>query len=395
MKASLADLGPGELDGRRALVRVDFNVPLESGRVADPRRIRSAYPTLDHLLEAGARPVLCSHLGRPGGRPEEALSLEPVARFLADDLGAPVAFRGPANSPEAVEDSRTLEDGEILVVENTRFLPGETTNDPGLSEELARLGDLFVNDAFAACHRAHASVVGVTGYLRPAVAGLLVRREVEMLDAVRRSPGVPLVLVVGGAKIADKLPVLEAFLDRADAFLVGGAMANTFLAARGHDMAASRLEEDLLDVAAGFMDRAGDRLHLPTDVVVARELEASEGRTVPVDGLPDGTAALDIGPETREAFGRLAEESRTLFWNGPMGVFEREPFAAGTRSMARAVAGATRQGGLTVVGGGDSARALHELEAEAGVTHVSTGGGAALTYLAEGSLPGIDALDGP
>lgn len=393
MKKSLAELDAGSVNDARVLVRVDFNVPLDDGGVADPRRVRAAYPTLKRLLADGGRPILCSHLGRPGGESVPALSLEPVARFLESDFGAAVSFRRSADSADTVGATRDLPPGEILVVENTRFLPGETSNDPDLSRKLARLGDLFVNDAFAACHRAHASVVGVTGHLRPAVAGLLVKREVEMLDAVRRSPGVPLVLLVGGAKTADKLPVLEAFVERADALLLGGAMANTFLAARGREMGASRFEEDMLEPARELMTQAGDRLYLPSDVVVAGGTDADRGRTVPVDRIPEGAMALDIGPETRETFGRIVEDARTLFWNGPMGLFERDPFAAGTRSMAEAVARSTRHGGLTVVGGGDSGRALRELGAEEGVTHLSTGGGAALTYLAEGSLPGIEALD--
>lgn len=393
MKKSVAQLEHAALRRRRVLVRVDFNVPLEDGRVADPRRIRATYPTLDRLLEADARPVLCSHLGRPDGRPVASLSLKPVARYLEEDLDTTVEFRGPADSDEAVAASRELSNGQILVVENTRFLPGEEQDDPGLSRRLARLGDLYVNDAFAACHRTHASVVGVPRHLRPAVAGLLVKEEVEMLDALRRSPAHPVVLIVGGVKVSDKLPLLEAFLDRADALLVGGAMANSFLAARGHDMGRSRMEDGMAGAARDILADAGDRLYLPTDLTVSDAPESDQHRNVAVDRVPADAMALDIGPETRETFGRIAGQARTLFWNGPMGLFEQEPFDAGTRAVAQAVAAATRAGGLTVVGGGDSARALRKLGSEDGVTHLSTGGGAALTYLAEGTLPGIEALD--
>lgn len=393
MKRSVEDLTPGELEGRRALVRVDYNVPLEDGAVADPRRIRASYPTLEALLDGGGRPVLCSHLGRPRGRVEEGSSLAPVATYLEEDFGRPVRFVGPADSDRARDASEELPEGRLLLLENTRFLPGETSNDADLGRRFARLGDLFVNDAFAASHRAHASVVGVTGYLRPAVAGLLVRREVEMLDAVRRSREHPFVLAVGGAKIGDKLRVLEAFLERADAILVGGAMANTFLAAAGKELGASRVESGEFDTARDLMERAGARIRLPEDLVVAPGPDAGDGRTVPVDDVPPDAMALDVGQRTRESFGAAVRECRTLFWNGPVGLFEHSPFEQGTLSMARAAADATEKGALTVVGGGDSARALAELGFQDAVTHLSTGGGAALEYLATGRLPGIDALD--
>lgn len=393
MKRSVDDLGPDEAEGRRALTRVDYNVPLEDGEVADSRRLRASYATLEVLLEHGARPVLLSHLGRPDGREVPELSLAPVAGFLERDFGHPVRFAGPADSDEARRASEELSGGEILLLENTRFLPGETSNDAGLCRRFARLGDFFVNDAFAASHRAHASVVGVAHHLRPAVAGRLLRRETEMLEAVRRSPDTPFVLAIGGAKIGDKLRVLETFLDRADAIVVGGAMANTFLAASGEDLGASLVDEDEFGTARELVRRAGDRLRLPEDLVVAAGPDAGEGRAVDVGDVPADAMALDVGPRTRDSFGRIVRECRTLFWNGPMGLFERPPFHEGTMSLARAAAEATERGALTVVGGGDSARALTELELEDAVSHVSTGGGAALEYLAEGSLPGIDVLD--
>ncbi|HKK07256.1 MAG TPA: phosphoglycerate kinase, partial [Gemmatimonadota bacterium] len=269
MKRRLRDLRPEGLEGKRALVRVDFNVPLEDGEVKDDARITATLSTLECLLEAGARPVLMSHLGRPGGRPDPSLSLEPVADRLAGLLGREVAFVGPADSDEALEASRDRGRGQVLLLENLRFLPGEKKNDPALAGRLARLGELYVNDAFGACHRAHCSVVGVPAVLHPAVAGLLVDAELEALDEVREHPDPPFIVLMGGAKIADKIDLLEAFLDRADRILVGGAMANTFLAAAGRDMGDSLVEEDVLDEAARLAERGGERLTLPTDLVVA------------------------------------------------------------------------------------------------------------------------------
>lgn len=392
-KISLRDLPEERVRGRRALVRVDYNVPVEEGRVRDPTRVRASLPTLRLLLSRDARPVLASHLGRPGGAPEPDLSLRPVVPVLEEELNRPVRFAESAGSEEAVEASRELEEGEVLLMENTRFLPGETGNDSELSRRLARCGDLFVNDAFGASHRAHASVVGVPAVLRPAVAGLLVRRELEALRRVREADRSPLVLVLGGAKVGDKIPVLETLLDRADAVLVGGAMANTFLAAAGADMGRSRVEEKALPAARRLRDRAGSRLRLPRDLIVAAGPEATSGTAVPADGVPADHAALDIGPETRGEYGEIVEEADLLFWNGPMGLFERPPFDEGTRAVARAAGRATGRGAFTVVGGGDSARALREAGLADQVSHLSTGGGAALEFVATGTLPGIDVLD--
>lgn len=390
---TVRNLSPEQLDGRRALVRVDYNVPLDAdGQVRDPARIRASYPTLRILLKRGARPVLLSHLGRPGGEADESLSLRPVAAFLEKDGGRRVRFGGKADGEDGVAASREMADGEILVMENTRFDPGERENDPAYAERLARLGDLFVNDAFAACHRTHASTHGAARLLSPAVAGLLVEKEVAALDRVREGPEAPLILVVGGAKIADKLPLLDAFLDRVDAVLAGGGVANTLLAASGRAMGDSLVEEDALDEAAAIVERAGGRLRLPRDLVAAPGPDAG-GEARVVDGdVPDGLAALDVGPETREAFRAVIEEAGTLFWNGPMGLFEQSPFDEGTDHVAASVARATDRGAFTVVGGGDSARALLQAGHADDVSHLSTGGGASLEYLSSGRLPALEAL---
>mgnify|MGYP006282944899 CR=1 FL=1 len=391
---TIRDLDPDRLEGRRALVRVDYNVPLgEGGEVMDPARIRASYPTLRLLLKRGVRPVLVSHLGRPGGEPDENLSLRPVARFLEEDGGRPVDFGGPPEADAAVEASRKLDDGEILVVENTRFHPGEKQNDREYARRLARLGDLFVNDAFAACHRAHASTVGVAEFLDPAVAGLLVEKEILALDRVRDEPEAPLVLVVGGAKIADKLPLLRSFVNHVDAILAGGGVANTLLAAGGRSMADSLVEDGALEQAREIQEEAGGRLRLPGDLVVAPGPDAGDRRQV-VDGdVPRGHAAFDIGPETRERFAAVIHEAATLFWNGPMGMFEEEAFREGTDRVAEAVARATERDAFTVVGGGDSARAVREAGYAGDVSHLSTGGGASLEYVSSGRLPALEALE--
>jgi phosphoglycerate kinase len=393
---TLWDLDPAELRGKRVLVRVDFNVPMdEDGTIRDANRIEASLPTLRYLLEHGARPVLVSHLGRPKGEVVPRHSLAPVAPVLERLLGSPVKFVAETDTDPAVEATRELQEGSVLLLENTRFLPGETRNDPDLSERLARLGDMFVNDAFGSTHREHSSVVGVAGILSPAVAGLLVESELEAFAELRDPRERPFVVAFGGAKISDKIPLIEAFLDRADAVLVGGAMANTFIRASGLGTGTSLVEEDALDVAAEFLDRPEHRLSLPTDLVVAEAgaPDATLSDIVPVDAIPADRAAFDIGPKTRETFAHAIGESRTFFWNGPMGLFERPGFDSGTVGMARAAAEATAEGAFTVVGGGDSASAIRQAGLAGAVSHVSTGGGAALEYLAQGSLPGLDALD--
>ncbi len=397
MKRAVTDLRPEELAARRALVRVDYNVPLaDDGTVQDDTRVRATVPTLSLLLERGARPVLLSHLGRPKGDFDARYTLEPLVPVVASACGATVEFASPADSSDAVAASRALGEGQILLLENTRFLPGETRNDPELARRLAALGDLFVNDAFGSTHRAHASVVGVTEFLRPAVAGLLVQQELDALSALRRRDTArPFAIAFGGAKIADKLPLLDFFLERADSLLIGGAMANTFLRASGLPTGRSLVEEDALELAAALLDRGGERIRLPTDLVVAADPDADpeHTRVSPATEIPDEASAFDIGPDTAAAYARQIEASNTFFWNGPMGLFENPTFEAGTFAVAMAAAKATSGGAFTVVGGGDSASAIRAAGLSEQVSHVSTGGGAAMEYLAHGSLPGIEVLD--
>jgi phosphoglycerate kinase len=393
---NLADLTPPDLEGRRVLIRVDYNVPLsEDGSVSDATRVRATVPTLQHVLEAGGRPILISHLGRPKGQVVPSMSLASVAPVLAEQLGVPVRFVPSTDTDQALLASKDLGRGEVLLLENTRFLAGETANDPALAERFSRLGDVFVNDAFGSTHRAHASVVGVTEHLRPAVAGYLVQRELEALATLRDAQSRPFVLILGGAKIGDKIGLLEAFLGSADAVLIGGAMANTFLAAAGAPTGRSLVEEDAVPMAARFLEMGGDRLHLPTDLIVADPgaPDAGASMIVAAHSIPPDLAALDIGPDSRETFAAEVRAARTVFWNGPMGLFEKPGFDEGTVALARAAAECTATGGFTVIGGGDSAAAIRQAGLTDAVSHVSTGGGASLEYLAQGTLPGIEALD--
>jgi len=393
-KRSLRILDPAVLAGRRALVRVDYNVPLnDSGGVADAARIEGTLQTLQLLLDGGARPVLLSHLGRPGGKvvPEE--SLRPIAAVLAGQLGRPVRFVPSTDTPEALEATHDLPSDEVLLLENTRFLAGETTNDPALSKRLARLGDFYVNDAFGTTHRSHASVVGVPTYLKPAVAGLLVEAELDALTRIRQDPARPFIVAFGGAKISDKIPLIEAFLTRADRILIGGAMANTFLAAMGKPTGKSLVEVDAIGMAAEIMDRAADVLVFPEDFVVGEPGIVGSTTVVPADAIPGDLAAYDIGPATREHFVETISSAGTFFWNGPMGWFEATGYGEGTRELARGAVLAAESGGFSVIGGGDSARAIREAGLDKRVSHVSTGGGASLEFLARGTLPGLEALD--
>jgi phosphoglycerate kinase len=388
-KRSLRDLPPGALDGRRALVRVDFNVPLKDGQVADDTRIRAALPTIHYLRERGARIVLLSHLGRPSGA-DPKLSLQRIVRSVERLVGAPVEFiPDPATGAAA---TRRLPRGGVALVENTRFFPGEEENDSRLAETLAALGDFYVNDAFGSAHRAHASTEAVARLLKPAVAGFLMERELrylgEALDTARR----PFVAVLGGAKISGKIDVIEALLPRVDAILVGGAMASTFFLALGFGIGGSLVERDKTDVATALIAKAGAKLILPRGGVVAPSLErAAERREVPRDRIPPDCAIFDIDQATRLDFRTRIVEANTVFWNGPMGVFETPPFDAGTRAVADALIEAGRLGAVTVVGGGDSAAAVAGLEDK--FTHVSTGGGASLEFLEGKPLPGVAALE--
>jgi phosphoglycerate kinase len=394
-KQTVRDLDAKQLRGRRALVRVDFNVPLdEHGTVADDTRIRAALPTIEYLAERGAKVVLLSHLGRPKGKPEEKYSLDPVARRLQEFTKRRVRFVGSTDSDEALKETTRLAEGEILLLENTRFLGGEETNDERLSRGLAQLGDLYVNDAFGSAHRAHASTEGVARVLRPAVAGLLMEKELEYLGAALAAPKRPFVAVLGGAKISGKIDVIEQMLPKVDRMLVGGAMACTFFRAMGLETGKSLVEDDRVKMATELLRRAGDKLVLPEDALVAPSMDdGARSRAVPRDAIPADQAMFDIGPRSAERFAREVTGAKTVVWNGPMGVFEKPPFDAGTLAVARAMAAATAKGATTIVGGGDSAAAVAQAGLEAQVSHVSTGGGASLEFLEGKTLPGVAVLD--
>jgi phosphoglycerate kinase len=388
-KASVRD---AEVAGRRVLVRVDFNVPLEGGAVADDMRIRAALPTLELLRERGAALVLASHLGRPKGKPDPALSMAPVGRRLGELLGIEVQ-QAPAVVGGDVELlARGLGPGDVLLLENTRFESGETENDPKLAEALATFADLYVNDAFGAAHRAHASTVGVANHL-PGYAGLLLEREVTELSAVVESPRRPLVVILGGAKVSDKIGVIDRFLEIADRILIGGAMAFSFFRAQGIATGDSLVEEVGVELAAEALERAQQsdcELMLPVDLVLGREFDAeTEHREQDCVEVPDGWMGLDVGPRTTARFAEAIAAAGTVLWNGPMGAFELEPFAAGTRAVAEAVAATS---GTTVIGGGDSVAALRKFGLDQEVDWLSTGGGASLELLEGKKLPGVEAL---
>ena len=386
-------LGDLEVAGRRVLVRADLNVPLKDGRVADDLRLEESMPTIRRLREAGARVILMSHLGRPKGKVTEELRLTPVAARLAELLGSPVATASDVVGPDAQQRAASLADGEVLLLENLRFEPGEEANEDGFGDALAALGEAYVDDAFGAAHRAHASVVGVPARVPHSAAGLLLEREISLLSRLLDDPPRPFVAVLGGAKVSDKLGVIDNLLGRVDALLIGGAMCFTFLAAQGRDIGASRVEADRVDAVRALLARAeeqGIAVVLPTDVVVARAFEAdAEHETVAVDAFPADAIGLDIGPESVERFSVRLAEAGSILWNGPMGVFEWDAFAAGTEGVARAVAA---NDGFSVVGGGDSAAAIRKLGLAEQVSHVSTGGGAALEFLEGVDLPGVAAL---
>jgi phosphoglycerate kinase len=385
-KRSVRDL---DVRGKRVLVRVDFNVPVKDGEVTDDTRIRRALPTIRYLLSEGARPILISHLGRPKGGPDPQFAMDPVAKRLEELLGEPVEKLDAAVGPEVEEALDASDGGGVVLLENSRFYPGETKNDPGLSDQLAALADLYVDDAFGAAHRAHATTVGVAERL-PAAAGLLLEEEIDYLDTVLESPERPFVAILGGAKVSDKLGVIESLLGTADSLLVGGAMCFTFFKALGHEIGDSLVEDDYLEEGKRLMDEAGDRLVLPVDVVVADAMEEGTNfETVQVDAIPSGKMGLDIGPETVELFGGHISGASTVFWNGPMGVFEIDDFARGTEGVARAVADS---GATSVVGGGDSVAAVNKLGLEDEMSHISTGGGASLEYVEGKELPGVAVL---
>jgi len=393
MKRSLRSLDPVALDGRRALLRVDFNCPIKDGRVGDNTRIRAALPTIKYLRDKGARVVLLSHLGRPKG-PDPAQSLRPCAAELEQLLGAPVTFIADPAAADAVTVSKRLPRGGVAMVENTRFHPGEEQNDPQVARLFASLGDFYVNDAFGSAHRAHASTAAVATLLKPAVSGFLMEKELEYLGGALHQPRRPFVAVLGGAKVSGKIDLIESLLPRVDAILIGGAMACTFFRAMGLETGTSLVEQDRVEMARGLMAKAGEKLVLPADAVVAQKLEAgAPTRTVDRKEIPAGWAMFDVGPQTERDFAGGIAAARTVVWNGPMGVFETPPFDHGTLAVARALAKATSNGTTTIVGGGDSAAAVAEAGLDEQMSHVSTGGGASLEFLEGRELPGVAALD--
>ena len=384
------------LRGRRVIVRVDFNVPMSGEEVLDATRLREAAPTIDTLCDAGARVVLLSHRGRPRGKADPGLSLRPVAGALSSILGRPVAFAADCVGPAARNAAAALDDGDVLLCENLRFHTGEETNDPAFAAGLAALGEVYVNDAFGTAHRAHASTAAICGLVEQAFSGLLLDRELRQLGRLLDDPPRPFVLVVGGAKIRGKIGALRRLLPLVDRVLVGGGMSNTFLAARGAELGSSLVETESFDLAREIETAAGGAgLLLPVDVVVTNSLEATPSerrvRTVPVeDGVPAGWLAVDIGPETRAAFEAAVAGAATLFWNGPMGVFEKPPFDAGSLTVAQAVAACD---GFTAIGGGETVAAVRRENLSGRIDHVSTGGGASLALLAGEELPAVEALN--
>jgi phosphoglycerate kinase len=392
-KLSIRDL---EMTGKRVFVRVDFNVPLDGTKVTDDTRIRATLPTLRLALERGARLVLASHLGRPKGKVNPKYSMAPVAGKLQELLGKPVAFAPDCIGADAEAKSKALRDGEVLLLENVRFYAEEETNDTEFSKKLAALCDqLFVCDAFGSAHRAHASVVGITHFVRQAAAGLLMEKELAYLGKAISNPDRPFVAVLGGAKVSDKIEVVQNLMKLADAMLIGGAMAYTFLKAQGLPVGNSLVENDKLDLARTLMEEARRRqfrLRLPVDHVVAESPDSTVTKVTDVAHTPDGWMGLDVGPKTIEQFGVEIAAARTIVWNGPLGMFEKPAFAQGTLAIARAVAAATKAGAVSIIGGGDSVAAVEQAGVAAQISHISTGGGASLEFLAGEKLPGVEAL---
>ena len=397
-KKTIRDLSSAELRNRRVLVRVDYNVPIEDGRISDDTRIRATLGTLRYLVGHGARVILTSHLGRPKGKASPEFTLKPAADRLSELIDAPVRFVPDVAGAEARAAADALQPGQILVLENSRFLAGEEKNDPELSQRFAELADVYVNDAFGAAHRAHASTAGVAEVVRaagkPAVAGLLMADELRYLGAALGNAERPLVAILGGAKISGKIDVIENLLPRADHVLIGGAMANTFFKAMGLEVGLSLVEDDRVEMAADLLERVGAKLVLPVDCVVAAEATA-DARIAECDRTEVHASAriLDIGPRTVAVFGELIAQAKTVVWNGPMGMFEVEPFARGTEGIAEWVAEATERGATTILGGGDTAAAAAKAGVVERMSHVSTGGGASLEFLEGKTLPGVAALD--
>lgn len=392
-KLSIRDL---EMTGKRVFIRVDFNVPLENGRVSDDTRVRETLPTLRLAIERGARLVLASHLGRPKGKVDPKYSLAPVAARLRELLGKRVEFAPDCVGADAEAKSKTLKNGDVLLLENVRYHPQEEANDPEFSKQLAALCDeIFVCDAFGSAHRAHASVVGITKFVRQAAAGLLMEKELAYLGKAISNPERPFVSVLGGAKVSDKIEVVQNLMKLADAMLIGGAMAYTFLKSEGKPVGKSLAENDKLDLARGLLEEARKRnfkLLLPVDHVLAESPDSTMTKTTDIANTPDGWMGLDIGPRTVAQFGQEIAKARTIVWNGPLGMFEKPAFAQGTLGIAKAVAAATKSGATSIIGGGDSVAAVEQAGVADQISHISTGGGASLEFLAGEKLPGVEAL---
>ena len=397
-KLSIRDL---HLAGRRVFIRVDFNVPIKEGKVDDDTRIRASLPTIQYAIEQGGRVILASHLGRPKGERVEKYSLRPVAEHLSDLLNRPVAFADDCVGEETEKKVGMLQDGDVLLLENLRFHKEEEKNDDGFAQQLARLCDIYVNDAFGTAHRAHASTVGITKYVSKAAAGLLMQKELEYLGRVINNPEHPFVAILGGAKVSDKIPVINALIDRrVDKILIGGAMAYTFLKAEGFTVGKSLVEDNMLQTALQIKQRAAEKgieLLLPTDHQVVDSYEPIKGqqivaKTIPIEFTNVGLVGMDIGTETVAHFAQALSDARTVIWNGPMGVFEEPPFDQGTIGIAKAVAEAADRGAIVIVGGGDSVAAITQAGVADHITHISTGGGATLEFLAGKELPGVTAL---
>ncbi|QQE74025.1 phosphoglycerate kinase [Brevibacillus composti] len=388
-KKSIRDI---DLAGKRVFCRVDFNVPMQDGVITDDTRIRAAVPTIRFLLEAGAKVILASHFGRPKGQVVEEMRLTPAAEHLSGLLGKEVKKLDDSVGPEVEAAVSAMQNGDVILLENVRFHAGEEKNDPALAKSFANLADLFVNDAFGAAHRAHASTAGIAEYI-PAVAGLLMEKEIRFLGGALSSPERPFTAIVGGAKVKDKIAVIENLLTKVDHLIIGGGMANTFLKAQGYAIGASLCEDDKLDLARELMAQAKERgvqLLMPVDVVVADRFAAdAEKKTVAVDAIPDGWMALDIGPKTVELYHQVIVDSKTVVWNGPMGVFEMDAFAAGTIGVAKAMEACQ---GTTIIGGGDSVAAVEKAGVAEKMTHISTGGGASLEFMEGKELPGVAVL---
>ncbi|MFU8811849.1 MAG: phosphoglycerate kinase [Balneolaceae bacterium] len=384
------------LEGKTVLMRVDFNVPIKDGRITDDNRIVQALESIRYVVEQGSKLILTSHLGRPGGEPSAEFSLKPVAEHLKTLVDVPVHFAEDCIGEKAASVIDAANAGEIVLLENVRFHPQEKKNDPEFARQLAAHADLFVNDAFGSSHRAHASVAGVTQFLQPALSGFLLEKEIQYLEESINRPSRPFVAILGGAKVSDKIGVIENLLNKVDTIIIGGGMTYTFYRAKGLPTGNSLLEEDKIELAGELLQKAGEagvEVMLPIDSVVAKEFSNdAEHKVVPQDGIEEGWMALDIGPESAIAFSNRIKQARTVLWNGPMGVFEMENFADGTYTVARALADATAGGATTIIGGGDSASAIKKAGLQDDVSHVSTGGGASLEYLEGKELPGVAAL---